>query len=51
MTWTTLAFEGVAPDEVTEDLLVELMDVCEDHGLDVDGVSIDWRDSRGEPGE
>lgn len=45
MTWTTLTVEGVAPEEVTEAFLVELMDLCEDHGLEVAGVGIDWRKS------
>lgn len=50
MTWTTLTVEGVAPDEVTEEFLVELMDLCESHELEVEGVGIDWRDSYGKTG-
>lgn len=42
---TTLAFEGVAPDEVTEELLVALLDVGEEHGLDIGGIGIDRRET------
>lgn len=45
MTWTTLTVEGVAPDEVTEEFLVEMMDLCEAHGMEVEGIGID----RGNP--
>lgn len=41
MTWTTLTVEGVGPDEMTEEFLVEMMDLCEAHGLDANGVGID----------
>lgn len=46
-----LAFEGVGPDEVTVDFLVDLMDLSEKHGLDVDGIGINWRESCGEDPE
>lgn len=46
MTWTALALEGVAPNEVTAELLVELMDLCAEHGLDVEGISVNRRGSR-----
>lgn len=45
---TRLTFEGVAPEEVTVELLVDLGEVAEAHGLDVRGVGINWRDSCGE---
>lgn len=44
---TTLTFEGVAPDEVTEEFLVAMMNVCEEHRLDVAGISVDRRESSG----
>lgn len=40
---TSLVFEGMAPDEVTETFLVELMDVCEEHRLGVEGIGIERR--------
>lgn len=48
---TVLAFEGVAPDEVTVDLLIALTEVSEEHGLNVQGVGINWRASSGEDTE
>lgn len=47
MKQTTLTFEGMAPDEVTEELLVAMMDLCEAHGMEVEGVGIDRRNSEG----
>lgn len=46
--WTTLTFEAVAPEEVTEEFLVALLDVCDEHGLDAEGIGIDRRESSGE---
>lgn len=43
---TSLSLEGVAPEEVTEELLVELLNVCEEYGLDLEGIGIDLRESR-----
>lgn len=48
MKWTTLTFEAVAPEEVTEEFLVALLDVCDEHGLDAEGIGIDRRESSGE---
>lgn len=45
VTWTTLTVEGVAPDEVTEEFLVEMMDLCEAHGMEVEGIGIDRQES------
>lgn len=45
---TRLTFEGVAPEEVTVDLMVEFGEVPEEHGLDVRGVGMNWRESCGE---
>lgn len=41
---TRLTFEGFPPDEVTVEFLLALMDVSEEHGLDVVSVGISRRE-------
>lgn len=42
---TKLLVEGVAPDEIPADFLTGVMDLADDCGMDVDGISI-LRDER-----
>ena len=35
-----MLLEGVRPDHITVAFLVDVMDVAEDHGLHVEGISI-----------
>jgi len=41
---TTLRFEGIEPDELPDDVLVELLDVCKDADLPVHSISIHRED-------
>lgn len=40
MTDTHLLLEGVAPEAISADFLVGVMDVADECGLDVSGVSV-----------
>lgn len=48
MKLTRLTVDGVSPEEVTVEFLTEVMEVAEEHDLDVVGVGIDWQASRTE---
>lgn len=37
---TPMLLEGVPPDRITVRLLVDIMDVAEQHGIHVEGISI-----------
>lgn len=37
---TLLLLEGVGPDEISETFLVRVMDVAEEYGLSMEGISV-----------
>jgi len=41
---TTLLLEGIEPDELPDDVLTSIMDVCQDADLSVHGISIHRED-------
>lgn len=43
--YTRLTFEGFSPDEVTVEFLLALMEASEEHGLDVESIGINRRES------
>lgn len=41
---TQLVIEGVSPDEITTDFLVAIHEASVEHDLNVQGISIQYRD-------